>query len=272
VTRYGCLTFLTDYGLEDGFVAACHGVALRIAPTVRVIDVTHLVPPGDVRRGAAVLAQTLPSMPPAVHVAVVDPGVGTARRAVAVQAGQSVLVGPDNGLLSWAVTALGGPGRAVQLTNAELFNHPVSATFHGRDIFMPVAARLANGLDVAAAGTRLEPAELIALPEPAVRIGDGEADGEVLSVDRFGNIQLSIPADAAARIGIGAGGSMTVRCNRRLLTVPYLETFGAAPPGELVAFADSAGLVALAVSHGDAATMLGLPPGAHVRISPARAL
>ena len=115
VTVYSYLSFLTDYGLEDGFVAACHGVAARIAPAAGIIDITHLVQPGDVRRGAAVLAQTIAYLPPAVHVAVVDPGVGTTRRAVAVAAGDSILVGPDNGLLSWAVAALGGGKEAVQL-------------------------------------------------------------------------------------------------------------------------------------------------------------
>ena len=145
MTRFRYLSFLTDYGLDDGFVAACHGVAARIAPHAGIIDVTHLVPPGDVRRGAAVLAQTVPYLPPAVHVAVVDPGVGTARRGVAVAAGDSVFVGPDNGLLSWAVTASGGAARAFSLTNRALWLASVAATFHGRDIFMPVAAHLADG-------------------------------------------------------------------------------------------------------------------------------
>src|SRR6202034_408937 len=128
---------LTDYGLEDGFVAACHGVASRITPGTRVIDITHLVPPGDIRRGAAVLAQTVRYLPPAVHVAVVDPRVGTARRGVAVAAGDSVFVGPDNGLLSWAVAEVGGATEAVSLTNRALWLDTVTATFHGRDIFMP---------------------------------------------------------------------------------------------------------------------------------------
>src|SRR3984885_14983302 len=145
VTVYQYMSFLTDYGLEDGFVAACHGRGARIAPAASIIDITYLVPPGDVRRGAAVLAQTVAYLPPAVHVAVVDPGVGTVRRAIAVAAGGSVLGGPDNGLLSWAMAALGGASQAVQLTNGELWLHPVSATFHGRDIFMPVAAHLAAG-------------------------------------------------------------------------------------------------------------------------------
>jgi S-adenosylmethionine hydrolase len=269
VTSFDCLTFLTDYGLEDGFVAACHGVAVRIAPAARIIDITHLVQPGDVRRGAAVLAQTVPYLPPAVHVAVVDPGVGTARRAVAVQAGESLLVGPDNGLLSWAVAALGGAERAAQLTNGELWLHPVSTTFHGRDIFMPVGARLAAGTELTAAGKEIAVAELVTLPAPTSRVYDGQAEGEVMSVDRFGNVQLSIPAAQIGRLGVGFGSPLIVRCGRRQLTIPYLETFAAVAPGEIVAFTDSAGLISLAVNAGDAAEQLGLPPGAHVRLSAA---
>jgi S-adenosyl-L-methionine hydrolase (adenosine-forming) len=270
VTRYGYLTFLTDYGLDDGFVAACKGVAVRIAPDVQLLDITHLVQPGDVRRGAAVLAQTVGYLPPAVHVGVVDPGVGTARRAVAVQAGDSILVGPDNGLLSWAVSALGGATRAVTLTNGDLWLHPVSATFHGRDIFMPVGAHLAAGTDMGEAGDEIDVADLVALPAPTSRVHDGEAEGEVMSVDRFGNVQLSIPASEAGMLGIGVGTPLVVRAGRRQLTVPFTDTFAAVAPGEIVAFTDSAGLISLAVNAGDAAQELGLPPGAHVRLSLAR--
>ena len=269
VTTFDCLTLLTDYGLDDGFVAACHGVAARIAPGVRIIDITHLGPPGDVRRGAAVLAQTMPYMPAAVHVAVVDPGVGTARRGIAIEAGEAILVGPDNGLLSWAAAALGGMRRAFQLTNGELWLHPVSQTFHGRDIFLPVAAHLAAGADLATVGNELDTGDLVTLPAPTSRVHDGEAEGEVMSVDRFGNVQLSIAASDADRIGIGFGSHLVVRCGRRQLTVPYLETFAAVAPGELVAFTDSAGLISLAVNAGDAAQQLGLPPGAHVRLAAA---
>src|ERR1700735_3389012 len=133
VTRFRFLSFLTDDGLQDGFVAACHGVAARLAPHAAVIDVTHLIPPGDIRRGAAVLAQTVPYLPPAVHVAVVDPGVGTARRGVAVASGEALFVGPDNGLLTWAVAACGGARAAVSLTNRELWLAGAAVTFHGRD-------------------------------------------------------------------------------------------------------------------------------------------
>jgi S-adenosylmethionine hydrolase len=267
VDGFRYLTFLTDYGLEDGFVASCHGVAARIAPHAGIIDVTHLVPPGDVRRGAAVLAQTVPYLPPAVHVAVVDPGVGTGRRGVAVAAGESVFVGPDNGLLSWAVAAAGGARRAFSLTNPGLWLDKVAATFHGRDIFMPVAAHLAAGADLAAAGEEIDAAGLAELPAPERLVHDSVAEGEVLTVDRFGNVQLTITASDAAQIGVCSGGSVLVQCGRRRITLPFREMFGAVPAGELVAYTDSAGLVSIAVNGGDAAQRLGLPPGARVTIS-----
>jgi S-adenosyl-L-methionine hydrolase (adenosine-forming) len=270
VASFDSISFITDYGLEDGFVAACHGVAARIAPGTRIIDITHLVQPGDVRRGAAVLAQTVPYLPPGVHVAVVDPGVGTARRGVAVETAEGILVGPDNGLLSWAIASLGGASRAFQLTNGDLWLHPVSPTFHGRDIFMPVAAHLAAGTDLASAGDQIDLADVVTLPSPTSRVHDGEAEGEVMSVDRFGNVQLSIVAADVGELGIGYGSPLVVRAGRRLLTVPFLETFAAVAPGEIVAFTDSAGLISLAVNAGDAAQQLGLPPGAHVRLSVAR--
>ena len=266
MAHFRYLSFLTDYGLEDGFVAACHGVAARIAPGAGLIDVTHLIPPGDVRRGAAVLAQTVPYLPPAVHVAVVDPGVGTARRGVAVAAGDSVFIGPDNGLLSWAVRAAGGAVRAFSLTNRALWLDNVSATFHGRDIFMPVAAHLAADTDLAAAGEEIAVADLVSVPVPERLVRDSVAEGEVLTVDRFGNIQLTITASDTAEIGVAPGGMMLIRCGRHQLTVPYRDMFGAVAPGELVAYTDSAGLVAIAVNGGDAAGRLGLPPGARVSI------
>jgi S-adenosyl-L-methionine hydrolase (adenosine-forming) len=270
VASFDSISFITDYGLEDGFVAACHGVAARIAPAARVIDITHLVQPGDVRRGAAVLAQTAPYLPPSVHVAVVDPGVGTARRGVAIETAEGILVGPDNGLLSWAIAGLGGASRAFQLTNGDLWLHPVSPTFHGRDIFMPVGAHLAAGKELPSAGDEIDLADLVTLPAPTSRVHDGEAEGEVMSVDRFGNVQLSIVAADVGELGIGFGSPLVVRAGRRQLTVPFLETFAAVAPGEIVAFTDSAGLISLAVNAGDAAQQLGLPPGAHVRLSVAR--
>jgi S-adenosylmethionine hydrolase len=267
VTRFRYLSFLTDYGLDDGFVGACHGVAATIAPHAAIIDVTHLVPPSDVRRGAAVLAQTVPYLPSAVHVAVVDPGVGTARRGVAVAAGDSVFIGPDNGLLSWAVTASGGAARAFSLTHSELWLANVTATFHGRDIFMPVAAHLADGTELTATGAEIDVADLVTLPAPERLIRDSVAEGEVLTVDRFGNVQLTITASDAAQIGLKPGTTAHVRSGRHRMIIPYRDMFGAVAPDELVAYADSAGLVAIAVNGGNAAQRLGLAPGARVSMA-----
>jgi S-adenosylmethionine hydrolase len=267
VAHFRYLSFLTDYGLKDGFVAACHGVGAQIAPHAEIIDVTHLVPPGDVRRGAAVLAQTVPYLPPAVHVAVVDPGVGTERRGVMIATGGALFVGPDNGLMSWAVTAAGGAERAFSLTNRALWLDRVTHTFHGRDIFMPVAAHLAAGADLAEAGQEIDPGDLVTLPALERRVQDSTAEGEVLTVDRFGNVQLTITESDAAEIGAKPGGDVLLRSGRHQLIVPYRETFGAVPAAVLVIYTDSAGLVSLAVNGGNAAQRLGLPPGARVSIT-----
>jgi S-adenosylmethionine hydrolase len=267
VASFYCLTFLTDYGLEDGFVAACHGVSSQIAPNARIIDITHLVPPGDIRRGAAVLAQTVPYFPPAVHVAVVDPGVGTPRRAIAVAAGGSIFVGPDNGLLSWAVSAAGGAVTAVSLTNTALWLDAVTPTFHGRDIFMPVAAHLAAGTPLAAAGVEVDPASLVALPPPVSRVRDGGVDTEVVTVDRFGNAQLSLTGQDAAGAGVLPGVAIELEYGGHRVTVPFRTTFGDVAPGELVGYIDSAGFVSIAVNGGAAAPRLELRSGTPVTLS-----
>jgi S-adenosyl-L-methionine hydrolase (adenosine-forming) len=267
VAAVHCLTFLTDYGLEDPFVAVCHGVAVQIAPDIRIIDITHLIPPGDIRRGAAVLAQAVPYLPAAVHVAVVDPGVGTQRRAIAVEAGGSVFVGPDNGLMTWAIAAAGGARRAVSLTNHALWRDPPSATFHGRDIFMPAAAWLATGVPLDRAGEPLAVADLVPLPAPAFQVTGRAARGEVITVDRFGNAQLSLPGDDAALAGLVPGSSVTLAWDGREITVPFATTFGDVAPGELVCYRDSSDLVAIAVAGGNAAARLGLRPGSAVTLT-----
>ncbi|MEV8630536.1 SAM-dependent chlorinase/fluorinase [Streptosporangium sp. NPDC051023] len=262
------ITLLTDYGLADGYVAACHGVIVGISPETRIIDVCHLVPAGDVRRAAAILAQTIPHLPPGIHIAAVNP-VGGSRRAVAVEAGEHVFLGPDNGVLSWAVGASGGARAARELANEELFRKPVSPTFHGRDVFAPVAARLARGQAMADLGPEVPLDRLVSLPAPTSLVHEDAVEGEVLSVDGHGNTQLSISAGDLATLGVHPGSTLVVWLGRRHVSVPFRETFAAVPPGELVAFTDSAGLVALAVNSGDASQRLALPPGAHVRLSPA---
>jgi S-adenosylmethionine hydrolase len=255
---YGWISLTTDYGLSDGFVASCHGVIARLAPEVRVIDVTHLVKPGDVPRAAAVLAQAVPHLPPAVHVAVIDPGVGTARRGVVVRTPGGVLVGPDNGLLPWAADALGGAGEAIALTNRQWFARDVSRTFHGRDIFAPVAARIAAGAEISDAGEAIDPAGLVRLPDPVVTVGDGWLEAEVTTIDRFGNVQLA--ADGSALDGLT--GTLTVGGVRAVRGA----TFADAPPGGLVVFVDSAGRVAIAVNGGRAVVVLAVTPGDTLRL------
>jgi len=267
VARFHCLTFLTDYGLEDAFVGVCHGVASQIAPDLRIIDITHLIPLGDIRRGAAVLAQAVPYFPPAVHVAVVDPGVGTARRAIAVEAGGSVFVGPDNGLLSAAVTAAGGAARAFSLTNTALWLDTGAATFHGRDIFMPVAARLAAGVPLDDAGDPVEVTSLVSLPRPECRLAGNMAHVEVVTVDGFGNVQLSLPGADAPRAGLTPGAAVTLAWDGTQITVPFVRTFGDVAPGEVLCYRDSGDWVAIAMSGGDAARRLGLRAGTRMTLT-----
>ncbi|MCW6010981.1 SAM-dependent chlorinase/fluorinase [Micromonospora sp. CPCC 205371] len=259
MTGYDWISFTTDYGLSDGFVAACHGVVARLAPQVRVIDVTHSVAPGDVPRGAAVLAQTVPHLPQAVHVAVVDPGVGTARRGIAASTPGGLLVGPDNGLLPWAADALGGLDAVVELANPEWFAPDVSRTFHGRDVFAPVAARLARGAPLTDAGPPVDAAGLVRLPDPVVAVGDGWLEAEVLTIDRFGNVQLAAPGEALDGLGpaLRVGGVRAVRGG----------TFAEASPGGLIVYSDSAGRAAVAVNGGRAAVVLSVTPGDVVRIN-----
>lgn len=256
---FGWISLTTDYGLSDGFVAACHGVIARLAPQVRVIDVSHQVAPGDVARAAALLAQTVPHLPPAVHVAVVDPGVGGARREIAIETPGGMLVGPDNGLLPWAAEALGGASAAVALTNRDWHARPVSRTFHGRDIFAPVAARLAAGAALAEAGAPLPPEALVRLPDPVVTSGEGWLEAEVLGIDRFGNVQLAAPGEALAGLGdaVTVGGEPAVRGT----------TFADAPAGGLVVLVDSADRVAVAVNSGRASVVLGVATGDVLRIA-----
>ncbi|MBX6371569.1 MAG: SAM-dependent chlorinase/fluorinase [Acidothermus sp.] len=258
------ISLLTDYGVQDPFVAICHGVIARIAPQSRVIDVTHAIPPGDIRRGATVLAQALPYLPAGIHVAIVDPGVGTTRRAIAVRTGEHVLIGPDNGLLLPAAETVGGIRDAFELTNETLWLHPVSATFHGRDIFCPTAAHLANGFPISDVGLELQPDDLVRLPSPFAHLDDGRLDVEILSIDHFGNVQLAcrdVPWTAGTRLRIEGRDSR--------LEAMRGTTFGSVPEGQAVVLVDSAGFVAVAIHRGSAAEALRVAEGDRLTIRPA---
>jgi S-adenosyl-L-methionine hydrolase (adenosine-forming) len=265
VATFDFITFLTDYGLAAGFVGTCHGVAARIAPHARVIDLTHDVPPQDVRTGALVLAQSIDFLPVAVHVAVVDPGVGTERRGIAVSGRHGIFVGPDNGLLTWAFPPDDVTG-AWELANQRLFLHPVSRTFHGRDIFMPVAAHLCNGTDPAALGLELDPAGLERLPSPHLAAADGMLEAEAQLVDRFGNVQLAARRRDLEEASLVGERELRLELDGRQVPVSLAATFGEVPEGALLVYEGSAGYLVVAVHGASAAKELQLSPGRRVRL------
>jgi S-adenosylmethionine hydrolase len=265
------ITFLSDYGLRDDFVGVCHAVIATICPQARVIDLTHGVPRHDAQAGALILAGALPYLPVGVHLAVVDPDVGAERRAVALRcADERLLVGPDNGLLTPAAEAAGGIVEAVEIAHSPFRLQPVSATFHGRDIFAPVAAHLAAGAALAEAGAPLDPAALVTLelPEPG---RDGEAlIAHVLYVDGFGNAQLDIDHEQLAGTGLRMGRPAWVQpTGGEGLHAHYARTFADVARGELLIYEDAYRRLAVAVAHGSAAERLSLTPGTELRIRPA---
>lgn len=261
------LAFLTDYGTHDGFVAVCHGVIATTAPDARVIDVSHEVPPYDVRHGAAVLRRVVPYFPPAVYLAVVDPGVGTERRPVVLRAGPSLLVGPDNGLLLPAADALGSVREAYALTNPGWRLRAVGATFHGRDVFAPAAARLAAGAPITDAGAPVPAAELVRLPVPSRSVRAGELDCASTYVDRYGNVQLAATAADLEVIGARQASRLTVSSPSVVATAVVAHTFGDVRPGDLVVYTDSDGQLAVAENTGDAAVRFGIRAGDPVRLT-----
>ena len=261
------ITFLTDFGLEDDFVGTCHGVIARIAPDVRVIDVTHGIEPQAVLQGAIVLHNTLPYLPLGVHLAVVDPGVGSTRRAVAVQGRDGrVFVGPDNGLLMLAADAVGAEA-AHELAEPRFRLADVSHTFHARDIFAPAAAHLASGVGIAELGPAIDPADLVRIDVPEPVVGRTQISTTVLVVDRFGNIATNATREHLAALGVSAGDRVEVRLTLDRYYAVLAYTFADAGPGELLLYEDSYGLMTLAISRGDAAGLTGVVAGSEIRIA-----
>lgn len=267
--RYQWSTFLTDYGTEDGFVAACHGVVARIAPATKILDITHAVPPQDVRRGATLLAQTVPYCPPAVHLGVVDPGVGTTRRGIVIVTAGGLLVGPDNGLLLPAADALGGVGRAFELAAPAYRLPSVSATFHGRDVFAPAAAHLSLGVPPEQFGPPAT--DLVRLPAPLAERAEGSVHTEVLGVDHFGNLQLAARPELLATLGVSPKRPVRLDSDGTGHTLAVGATFADVPVGGAVLIADSAGLLAVAVNGGSARERFGLGVGSEVTLTPVAA-
>ena len=260
------ITFLSDFGVEDDFAGTCHGVIKRVAPEVDVIHITHGIQPTSILHGAVILANTLPYMPVGVHLAIVDPGVGTPRRALVVRSGDGrLLVGPDNGLLVPAAEALGGVSAANEITNRAYALEPVSATFHGRDIFSPAAAHLALGLDPAELGGAVEPDSLIRLEFPKPEIGSRRIRGRCLFVDRVGNIQLNLTASDLEPLGIVPGRRVEVELPVDRFYAIAARTFADVRPGDIVLYEDAYRNIAIAISRGNAAETFGVRAGTEVR-------
>ena len=263
------ITFLSDYGLEDEFAGVCRAVISQIVPGAPVIDLTHGIARQDVRQGANALANALPSCPPGIHLAVVDPGVGSARRAVAVEAGEGrFLVGPDNGLLSRALDRLGGARAAVELARSPFRLEPVSATFHGRDLFAPVAAHLSLGARLEEAGESIDPGSLAALDLPAPRVAEDEVLAHAIHADGYGNVTLNLDASMLAGGPLREGERLAVRAPDGQFEAIWARTFADVRAGELLLFEDSSGAMALAVSGGSAAGLLDLVPDREVMLRP----
>jgi S-adenosylmethionine hydrolase len=265
------ITFLSDYGYGDEFAGVCRGVIARIAPDARLIDITHGLPRHAVRQGAVVLANSLPFTPPGVHLAIVDPGVGSDRRPVALRVAEEdrLLVGPDNGVLALACERLGGAVEAADLTTSPHRLEPLTSTFHGRDLFAPVAAQLALGAALSDAGEAIEPETLtrVELPEP--RLYDDRVVAHVLYVDGFGNATLNLGHDQVRSTFLRLGERVAVAAGTAAITVPFGRTFADVGPGQGILYEDSSRNLALAVNRESAAELLRLNPDDEVVLTQA---
>jgi S-adenosylmethionine hydrolase len=266
------ISFLSDYGYHDEFVGICHGVIAQRCPHARVIDVTHGVPRHDVRAGAIALRNAVPFLPAGVHLAVVDPTVGAtgdgARRAVAIRAAEQdrLLVGPDNGLLALALERLGGAVEAVDVGRSAARLEPVSATFHGRDIFAPVAAALAGGEALAAVGEPMPVEDLSPLALPQAQLKDGALVAHALLSDRFGNVILDATHDQLGQAGLRLGSALSVQTATGERSARFAGAFADVAPGELLLYEDAQRMAALAVNRGSAADELAVPRDGELRL------
>ncbi len=260
------ITLLTDFGDQDGLAGVMKGVIATRAPSAQVIDLAHHVPPGDIRHAAHVLASSAPFFPAgSCHVVVVDPGVGTDRLAVALAVDDQIYVAPDNGVLTDVLAAAAGRVGGVALTNPAFWQHPVSATFHGRDVFAPVAAYLATGVPLSALGTAIDPSTLQRLPTPKPTASGQAVAGEVVYVDGFGNAITNIARIHLASLAADGTGLQVVFGER---TCPLATSYGSVANGEPVAYIGSCGRVEVAINGDRAADRFDLRVGHVVTVSP----
>lgn len=263
-----CLVFMSDYGSRDPCVGTVHAVIRQIDPEIPIVDLTHNIARQDVRAGAIALADAVPYLPRrAVVLAVVDPGVGGARRAVAVHTRDGFsFVGPDNGLLAPAVALTGGADTVYELTSSQWRIEPVSRTFHGRDLFAPVAARLASGSSLAVAGQPIDPSLLVGIDLPRPEVSPGMISAEAIDVDVYGNIRLAASEAELNAAGLAFGGQLEVETGGLRLPARLVGAFDDVGPNEPLVYVDSNGSLAIAVNGGNAAEQLNARRGARVTL------
>lgn len=250
------ISFLSDFGHDDEFVGVVHGVIARIAPEVRVIDVGHGFARGDVRSGGLALMRAIQYLPQGVALAVVDPGVGTDRRAIAVETDWGVFIGPDNGVLAPAVAMAGGAGRAVAIESPEVRLPSPGATFDGRDLFGPAAAVIASGQATPAElGPEIDANTLTPMTLPLVQHEQQSVTGEVLWVDHFGNAQLNVTPEDLQLIGIGMRTAIVLKVGSAEFPIEWVDAYGDVAEGEVLLHVDSYGQIAVAVRNGRAADL-----------------
>jgi S-adenosylmethionine hydrolase len=255
------VSFLSDYGRADEFVGVCHAVMLDIAPHLRIVDITHDIPAFDIRAGALTLVRSVQYLPAGIVLAIVDPGVGTERRCLAVEIENGYLIGPDNGLLAPAVAMAGGPRQVVALTNPDYQLAAPGATFAGRDVMAPAAAHLGDGVPITELGEVVDPSSLVPGLLPLPSEGEHEFTGEVLWVDRYGNCQTNIDPDELGLRGVKVGDAVELRFADQTRRARFVHTFSEAKPSEVVVLTDSYGLLTVALDQRSAAETLGIKAG-----------
>lgn len=265
------VSFLSDFGYQDEFVGVVHGVLAKLAPESRVIDVGHGFPRGNVKAAALALTRAVQYLPEGVCIAVVDPGVGTARRAIAAETPWGTFIGPDNGLLSPAVAMVGGAHKIVSIENPDAIIPSPGETFHGRDVFAPAAALIASGeAAIDELGTQVPGEEIVPLLLPLTETEGGVITGEAWWVDQFGNVQTNIAPEDMGGIGVSPGETVTVKVGATMHSVPWASAYGDVEEGEILIHVDSVGLLALAVRGGSAAEELNLAEGLAVSLAASR--
>lgn len=262
------IAFASDFGLEDTWVGVCHAIILRACPMAQIVDMGHQIPPYDIRKAAATAAAAVYQLPEAIHLIVVDPGVGGGRRDLCVVTERGArLVGPDNGVLIPAAWRAGGIKAAYSLDAVKVEHGGPLPTFHARDVLAPAAAALACGVEPASLGEEIDPQELSPAPFGRHTIDRDQVVGEVLEEDRFGSLRFNIPAEDIDSLGLRVP-MLEISLGHNALKVPFAKTFSDVPDGDPVALVDSSGWLTLSVNMGNAADRYGAEPGIHVRVRP----